>query len=209
MRSSTAHIVFALMLTLLVIALVPGVGLGADAHDAAAKKDGGIFEIFIDLGIWTILVFLLLLVILRVFAWGPILEGLKQRETDIQSAIDDARKDREEAAKERARLKEELDKASEKVREILEEARRDAQATTEEMVSKARAEIQTERDRLRREIKVAEDQALQEIWSQSVQLATAISSKTIERQLTADDHRKYVDEAVADLHRLRQGAQKA
>ena len=92
-----------------------------------------------------------------------------------------------------------MDRASEKVRAILDEARSDAQRAAEEMLGKTRMEIQKERERLHREIAMARDQALQEIWNQTAQLATLISAKAIRRQLSADDHHRLVDEAIAEL----------
>src|SRR5438132_13953965 len=93
-----------------------------------------------------------------------------------------------------------MDRAAKKVGAILDEAGGDAQRATDEMLGKARAEIQKERERLHREIGMARDQALQEIWNQTAQLATMISAKAIRRQLDADDHRRLVDEAIAELH---------
>ena len=56
-----------------------------------------IFKPALDLTIWTVVVFLLLLAVLYRFAWKPLLQGLSKRETDIHSAVEDARKAREEA----------------------------------------------------------------------------------------------------------------
>src|ERR671936_824072 len=50
-----------------------------------------------DLGIWTLVVFALLLLVLRRFAWGPMLEGLQKREQNIRAAREDAERAREEA----------------------------------------------------------------------------------------------------------------
>jgi F-type H+-transporting ATPase subunit b len=171
-----------------------GAGLALGAED-----EKSIFDPRFDLGVWSIVVFLALFFILKKKAWGPILQGLQKREQSIRSAIADAKHSREEAEKMRAQLQTELDKAGDKVAAILEQARRDAQRTTEEMVAKARSEIQAERDRLRREIDMAKDQALQELWSQTAQLATLISAKAIRRSLNVDDHRKLVDEALAEI----------
>jgi F-type H+-transporting ATPase subunit b len=92
-----------------------------------------------------------------------------------------------------------MNKANEKVRDIMDEARRAAESTTQEMVAKARSEIQNERERLRREIETARDQALRELWNQTAQLAAAISTKVVRRQLSPDDHRRLVDDALAEL----------
>ena len=176
---------------------------------AAAHGEEGKVEIFqpaIELGIWTLAVFLVLMAILWLYAWGPLKEGLHKREQGILSAINEAKKAREEAQSLRAEWQKQLDSANDKVRGILDEARRDAQHATEEMVSKARTEIQSERDRLRREIDTARDQAIQELWKQTANLATMISSKAIRRQLTPDDHRRLVDEALVEIGRTPNGS---
>lgn len=176
-----------------------------DRHEVehlAKEKDINLLAIRWELALWTVVVFVLLCLILRKAAWGPMLEGLQKREQNILSAIEDAQKARDEAQKLRAELQRELDKAYEKVRDILDEARRDAQHATEEMVAKARAEIQSERDRLRREIETAKDQAIQQLWNQAARLATEVSSKVIPRQLNSDDHRRLVDETLAELGKM-------
>jgi F-type H+-transporting ATPase subunit b len=132
-------------------------------------------------------------------AWKPLREGLQKREHGIQAAIDEAKRAREEAQRLREQWQREMDAANDKVRDILDLARRDAQHTTEEMVGKARGEIQAERDRLRREIETARDQAIQDLWNHTANLAALVSAKAIRRQLTPDDHRRLVEEALAEL----------
>ena len=60
-------------------------------------------------------------------------------------------------------------------------------------------EIGAERERLHREVGMARDQALKDIWEHTARLATLVSAKTIKRDLGIDDHRRLVDEAVAEL----------
>src|SRR5579871_6830769 len=87
------------------------------------------------------------------------------------------------------------------VRQLMDEARGKARQLTEEELSKARMETQRERERLHREIGMARDQALQEIWNRTAQLATLVAAKAIHRELNVDDHRRLVDEAIAELQR--------
>jgi F-type H+-transporting ATPase subunit b len=170
-----------------------------EVEELKKEREVNILAIRWDLGLWTAVVFVLLLLVLRRLAWKPMLTGLERRESNIREALEEARRSREESQRMQAQLQAQLNQAQEKVQGILEEARRRAQETTDDMVAKARNEIQIERERLRREIDLARDQALQELWSQAAQLATLISAKAIRRQLTAEDHRRLVDEAIADL----------
>ncbi len=218
----------ALALLATILALTAARAWAADPPDAAKAHEGGtagsghkeghkdaeeinIFRPALDLSIWTLVVFGVLLFVLSKFAWKPMLDGLRRREEGIRNAIREAEDTRAEAHRLRDQLQGEVNNAHLKVREIIDDARRDAERTTQDMVAKARGEIQTERDRLRREIGTARDQALQEIWQQSAQLATLISAKAIGKKLAPDDHRRLVDEALSDLGTagkqwLRQGA---
>jgi F-type H+-transporting ATPase subunit b len=175
-----------------VIALVPGTAL-AQGTDILAPR--------FDLGIWTIIVFVGLLLILRWAAWKPMLEGLRKREEHIRGSVDEARRTRDEMEQLRGQFKLDMDAAYAKIPQLMDQARRDAERMAEELRAKASAEIQADRQRLRHELEVARDQALQELWTHAAQLATLISAKAIGRSLSEDDHRRLLDEA---LHEIRQ-----
>ncbi|HEV3255633.1 MAG TPA: F0F1 ATP synthase subunit B [Gemmataceae bacterium] len=185
-------------LTLVLLVGVPGLAWAEGDVEGAPEKVNILSPRF-DLGIWTVVVFGVLFLVLWKWAWGPMLQGLQNRERNIQGAIAEAQKAREEAQRLQEQWQQEMARAQEKVREIHDDARRRAQQNTDEMIAKARADIQAERERLRREIETARDQALQELWKHTAQLATEISAKAIRRQLSPDDHRRLVDEALADL----------
>jgi F-type H+-transporting ATPase subunit b len=191
-------VVLFILSLLVLVALAAGPVRADEAHGAADHKPG-IFDWALDLGVWTLVVFLVLLYVLKKFAWGPMLEGLQKREHNIQAAIDEARRAREEAQRLREEFQHEMDHAQEKVRDLLDAGRRDAQRAADELLGKARGECQTERDRARREIELARDQALHQLWNQAAQMASVVSAKAIRRQLTPDDHRRLVDEALAEL----------
>jgi F-type H+-transporting ATPase subunit b len=152
-----------------------------------------------DLGIYTLIVFLLLLAILGKFAWGPMMRGLDAREAALRKTHEDAEAARAESQKALADVQARLATAADEVRAMLEEARRDAQVVKDQMKADAAADIQAERERIRREIDMARDQALQEIYQQSVQLAALVSTKAVKRELTPADHTRLLDEALADL----------
>jgi F-type H+-transporting ATPase subunit b len=152
-----------------------------------------------DLALWSIVVFLGLLWILNKVAWGPMLQGLQNREKSIRQALDDAEQSKRETAELRQKLQSEMDKANDKVRQMLEEGQRAAQRTADELLAKTRADISSERERLRREMDIARDQAIKELWEQTAKLATEVSAKVVGRQLNADDHRRLVDETLTGL----------
>ena len=81
-----------------------------------------------DIGLlfWMTTCFILLLVIMKKFAWGPILKALKEREEGIQSALEEA----EEAKKQ-------ISEATLKVEKILEEGKKEK----EQLVKKTQLEL--------------------------------------------------------------------
>lgn len=173
--------------------------LGVTELAWAAQGSSNPLDFKTDLGIWTAVIFVLLLVVLGKYAWGPMLEALKKREDSIRLAVDEAKLAREEMKRVRAECQADIAKSHEQVAKMMDQARRDAQQLIDDMRAKGTADIQTERLRLRREIDLARDQALQEIWTQAAQLATLISAKALGRAVTPDDHTRLVDEALAEL----------
>jgi F-type H+-transporting ATPase subunit b len=174
------------------------------AHAEHAASDP--FSRALDLTIWTVVVFVVLLLVLRRFAWGPMLRALQQREKTIHDSLEQARQEREAAERLRADLQRQMDQAHDKVRQLLDEARRDARRSTDEMLAETRSQMQAERQRLHREIDTARDQALQQLWARTAELAALVSSRAIRRQLTPDDHRRLVEEALAELNQAGAGA---
>jgi F-type H+-transporting ATPase subunit b len=187
------------------VAAVLAASPAAAAPEAAAAEHGkvDVADKFglkrYDLGIYTFIVFIALLVILGKFAWGPMMRGLDEREAHLRKIHDDAEAARAESQRALADVQARLAKANEEVRAMLDEARRDAQVVKDQMKADAAGEIQAERDRIRRDIEMARDQALQQIYQQAVQLAALVSTKAVKRELTPADHTRLLDEALSDL----------
>jgi F-type H+-transporting ATPase subunit b len=195
-------------IALLALTFVAQPALAAKDEPGAAAKDshGGKVDVAksfglkrYDLAIYTLIVFLLLVVILGKFAWGPMMSGLDKREAGLLKTHEDAEAAREEAKKALAEVQARLAKTHEEIRGMLDEARRDAQVVKDQLRAEASADAQAERERMRREIETARDQALQDIYQQSVMLAALVSTKAIKRELTPSDHSRLLDEALADL----------
>ena len=95
----------------------------------AAEEGAALSPFAGDLGnaIWTLAIFLIVVILLGKFAWGPVLGLLQQREEFIHRALSDAKHDRDEAE---LRLKEyaaKLQSAHAEAATLIEEARRDGE----------------------------------------------------------------------------------
>lgn len=162
-------------------------------------KPVNIFAVTWDLGLWTLIVFVLLLLVLRKLAWGPMLAGLQKREDSIKSALEEAKRSNEESHRLRSQMSAQMAEAQEKVKAVLDEARRDAQALADDMMSKAKNEILADRQRLHREVTIARDQALEAISVHTAELATLVASKALGRGVVMEDQHRLIEEAIAGL----------
>src|SRR5437868_1582274 len=88
---------------------------------ALAQEHGGgdLLAPQFDLGIWTIVIFLLLLVVLWKAAWKPMLEGLHKREASIRGSVEEARRTREEMEQLRTQFRVEMDQAYAKIPQLM------------------------------------------------------------------------------------------
>lgn len=173
----------------------------ADDHGHGGNGEGTAnpLQIMFDTAIWTVLIFVAMLIVLRAKAWNPILEGLQKREETIRTSLEEAKKTRDEMASMQAAMQKELAQAHQQIPILMEEARKKAEALAAEMRAKAAADIQVERERLRHEVEIAKDQAIKQMWEQAAVLASSISAKVIGRSLNIDDHRRLLDEGLQEM----------
>lgn len=187
------------VLALVVLAAEPAFA----ADDPHGKKtEGGLGFLQLeryDLGIFTLIVFGLLCLILWRFAWPKISEGLDRREKAIAQARDEALAAKREAEEARVKLQNEFAQAQEQIRAMMDEARRDAEVLRAKEREAGQKDAATERDRAKKEIDAAKDAALQEIYQRSVQLAGLMASKAIRKQLSVGDQQRLVEESLAEL----------
>jgi F-type H+-transporting ATPase subunit b len=149
--------------------------------------------------IWTIVCFLVVLFVLKRYAFGPVQQMIDTRRASIQSAIDEADASRAEA---RALLEEHkklIGQAKTESEDILSEARRVADAQRE------RVKVETEEDRqrrleeTRRQIEQATQQAIGQIRDEVGKLSLIAAEKITRKTLTGDDQRRLIDEALAEI----------
>jgi len=176
-------------------------GHGA-AHDAEHEPTYGLLTVDGLTALWTIVVFVALLIILRAWAWKPIQEMLQKRERFITQSLDDARREREEAKRLLAAYTEKVHKAREEATAIVDEGRRDAEVVRKRVHAEAKVEADAIVDRAKKEIGLAKDSAVKELHEQAVLLGTLIAGKIIRKELSAGDHKTLVDEALAEMDRF-------
>jgi F-type H+-transporting ATPase subunit b len=148
---------------------------------------------------WTALTFVLVLLILKKVAWGPILTALEEREKGIQSSIDRAYQAKDEAEGALRKNRDLLAKADAESDRIIREGKDFADKLRAEITEKAQAEAQKMISSAKYEIEQEKRRALIELRTEVADLAVSGAEKIIRTTLDADLQKKIVDSMIQDL----------
>lgn len=146
--------------------------------------------------IWTLITFVLVLLVLKKVAWGPLLSALDQRETSIREAIEQADKARAEAEASAEENKQALAQAQAEAQAAINKAREDAERVAREVHERAEGEAQQLLEQARRTIQRERDQALQDLRQQTAELAILAAGQLLEENLDDERNRKIVDDFI-------------
>jgi F-type H+-transporting ATPase subunit b len=149
--------------------------------------------------IWTILVFLLLLVAFNYLAWKPLKATLQAREDSIRKALDDARQAREELQRLNTQSARILADARAEADTILARTREDANRFRDEMKQKAQAEAANIVKNAGRQIELETARALQQIRAEAVEFSVAIASKILQRNVSKEDNARLIEETFRQI----------
>ena len=153
--------------------------------------------------IWTIFVFLLLLVAFNALAWKPLKATLAAREDSIRKSLDDARQAREELQRLRGESAKMLADARAEADTILARTRDDASRFRDEMKEKAQAEAATIVKNAERRIEMETSRALQQIRAEAVEFSVAIASKILQRNVSREDNERLIEETFRQIESTR------
>src|SRR6476661_846334 len=132
--------------------------------------------------VWSAVAFILLLVILRKFAWKPILSAIDERERSIENALEAA----EKAKMEMARLTNENEQLLKDARAERDQILKEAKELKDQIVADAKNSAQVEGNKLIEKAKIEIDNqkaaALAEVKSQVATLSIEIAEKVLRKQ---------------------------
>jgi len=149
--------------------------------------------------IWTIVCFLITLFVLKRYAFGPIQKAIDERRERIRQSLEEADHAREEARKLLEEHKQLIGRAQTDAEEILSEARRVADANERRMREELESDRQRRLEETRKQIDAETRRALEQIRLEVVDLSLLAATKVTGKALDDADHRRLIDEAVADL----------
>lgn len=148
---------------------------------------------------WTLLVFLLLVIILGKFAWKPMLNAIDEREKGINKAKEDAEAARNDAQALLESHQKMMAESEEKAAELIRNAKSMAEAHASESKQKAQDEARLLVENARKEIEAEKDAALKSLKEEVASIAVAAASKIINQNLDEKKHKSLVDDYISNL----------
>ena len=149
--------------------------------------------------IWTIITFLVVLFVLKKFAWPQLLAALDEREQRISDALATAEQARQEAEEVLREHRQKLTAADEEARKIVAEAREAGAHVRQRIVSQAREEAERMIDQARTSIESEKRTAVAELRRETANLAVQAAGVLIDANLDDERNRGLVDDLIARI----------
>ncbi|MDH5763592.1 MAG: F0F1 ATP synthase subunit B [Nitrospinota bacterium] len=156
-------------------------------------------SVFASLGFWSVVSFILLLVLLAKFAFPPILAMLEARENKITGDIRGAEDLKAEAEKLKRDFEAQLKTAHEKASTIVQLASEEARKIQEKTLDETQAKCRQMQKETEHEIQTSRNQILSEIRGYVSALTITSAEKILKRVLTEDDKKRLVDESIDEV----------
>lgn len=147
--------------------------------------------------IWTVVTFVLTLLVLRKIAWIPMLAALDDREKKIHDALTQAEKANKQAEEAIAQAKRDSSEGLKKSEQMVARAKEEAEHLRAKMLEEAKAESQKTIEQGLRRIEAEQRSAMQELRRTTADLAIQAASKLVRSSMTPEEQRRLVDDFIA------------
>jgi F-type H+-transporting ATPase subunit b len=149
--------------------------------------------------IWTIVCFLIVLFVLKRWAFGPIQSMIDERRERIRRALEEADHARAEARELLEEHRKLIGQARGEAEEILAEARQVSRAMQQRVREETEADRQRRLEETKRQIEAETRRALEEIRSEVADLSLIAAEKVTRGALDDKDQRRLIDDAIGEL----------
>lgn len=166
---------------------------------ASEGGNGGLLDVNPGLMIWTVITFIILVLILKKVAWKPILTALDKRENDIKESLAQAEKAKDEARKILEENQSNLAKAEEESKKIIEQSRAYAESLKEQMIKDSKDQAKKIVDEASSEIQRKKDAAFEELKGQIAEIAVNAAEKIIRDSLDAQKSKQVIDKYLNEV----------
>jgi F-type H+-transporting ATPase subunit b len=168
-------------------------------HIPVASSGSFLITPNVGLMIWVLVVFLICLYCLKRWVFPLIGQALDSRAQTISGEIDAAENLRKEADRVLEEYRERLAEARKQADEIVSRAHAAGEAQHRETIEAARAERERLLEQTRRDVQSETSRAISEIREEVAKLTVMATEKVTRKTLTADDHKRLVEDALSEL----------
>ena len=150
----------------------------------------------------TIIGFAILFLLLRKYAFGPLIGIMAKRQEEIERQINEAAARSKEAEQLLAQQQELLEKARAEAQQIVERARLTSEKQAEEIINQAKAEADRQRQQALQEIQREKEVALAAMREQLSVLSVQIAAKILQKELDPAAQKELVDSFVGQVGKV-------
>src|SRR5690625_2702464 len=143
--------------------------------------------------------FLILLALLKKFAWGPLMSKMEERENYVANEIEEAEKNRKDAEEASREAQAQLKQMKQEAQKIIEDARQAGVKQEKDIIESARAEADRLKVAAQADIQNEKEKALQALQDKVASLSVMIASKVIEKEISAQDQEKLINEYIKEV----------
>ncbi len=168
---------------------------------ALAAEEGGTSLVSVSPGLifWTVVTFVILLLVLKKVAWKPILTALDQREAAIRESLQKAERAKDEAQKVLDENQANLAKAEEESKKIIEQSRSYAEKLKDQIIQESRQQAQKIISDASEEIERKKDSAFNELKNQIAEIAVNAAEKILKENISKETNKKIVDDYINSI----------
>ncbi len=147
--------------------------------------------------------FVILLVILYLFAYKPIIKMFDERARKIKESVDEVQKVKEQAAQAEEEFKKKIEAASKEGQEVIARAMRTGEEARQRAQQEAKQEAQVLVEKARGEIQRERNEAIGELRQEFADLTIVAAEKVIGKSLDKEAHRQIIDQVLDESSNLK------
>ncbi|MFC2103217.1 F0F1 ATP synthase subunit B [Bacteroidota bacterium] len=166
---------------------------------ASEGGGGSLLDINPGLIVWTILTFVILLIILKKVAWKPILTALENREKEIADSLNRAEEAKADAQKILEENQASLAKAEEESKKVIDQSRVYAENLKEQMLKDSKEQAKKIVEDATVEIDRKKEAAFDELKNQIAEISVTAAEKIMKQNLDADKNKQIVDKYLSEI----------
>ena len=140
--------------------------------------------------------FVFLMLILKKFAFGPLLAMLNARQDNIKSNLDEAQSRRDEMVRLQEEYRQRLNQIEDEARDKVQAAVKEAQAARDEILAKAQLDREAIVQRGGEEMQREREKAMVQMRDELANLAIDAASRVVKQNLTGASHAHLIDDVI-------------